>query len=175
MDDDGKTARLIPPLTLIALLGIAGFAVPARPLHTAAGQVAAPWPHETSPTIDGAALDRLMARLPLDSQGQLIRDARTVEALGAAADGFGESIDDKAARRLRFLLSKGLPGPAGDQAGDLLLRYNTYRLALGERASPVSQAERERLQRRVFGVSDAEALFRQHNAMMKALAGEPAP
>ncbi len=156
-----------PALALLVLLGLAALHSRWPAADTAAsGRATLPaWAEAGNPDL-WPALDHMLKRLPVDPDGRLRYDARTLAAVRRAADAVQGPLTPAERQRLRLLTSRALPA-AADQTRALLADYLAYRDALAALPAGASPARR-RLQESHFG-DRAATLFQDENAMRDAI------
>ena len=122
-------------------------------------------------------IERTFDKLPVDTAGDLIVDAKTEAALAQATAQlpYAAQFADTALARYRFLIGKTLPSPASDTYAELLDRYIQYRRAEQAAAvlTPAVTLEAQfahfeaarRLRNRFFSAEISAALFGVQDAL----------
>lgn len=112
------------------------------------------------------AIYRILQSIRLDENGRVVPDQTMKEALEEGFGDLGPDLSAAAMSELQKSIRTGLPGPAGEEAAQILEDYYRFRLAETEfEAQPVNQSPADhyerlvQLRRSYLGAETADKLF----------------
>jgi lipase chaperone LimK len=125
---------------------------------------------------------KVLQSIKLDEYGRLVPDQTALQALENGFNDMGSKLTPEAMKELQEVIRSGLPGPAGEEAAQILENYYRFRFAEIEfneqqasRLSPVEHhKELVQLRRSYLGKETADQLFAvedaQANHMLASIA-----
>ena len=129
-------------------------------------------------------IEQVLARIKQGESNNLIINETTAVILNEAVSNFSEETNENSLRRIRFLVSKGMRGDAGQELGEILVSFYRYKKAEAKEKllEKTSQAKTKSLkvqetrfeqtlliQERYLGPEVSEQLFGRKNALNRYL------
>jgi len=138
----------------------------------------------TEMPYDAVSVYKVLQSIKVDENGRLVPDQTAMQALERGYSDLGPNLSPQAMSELQELIRVGLPGPAGEEAAQILENYYRYRSAETEfnqlRAAAVSNARAQgqlptgdryeelvELRRSYLGKEVADSLFAVEDAQAR--------